>query len=60
MDLKSYDYLPLLIRGLNVLNGCKWRFYLQVVLTEVKHGSREMNHLNKRAMELVFHVLAVL
>lgn len=31
---------------------------MQVVLTEVKHDSGEMNHLNKRAMEISFSCLS--
>lgn len=33
-------------------HGCKWRLYLQVVLTEVKNDSGEMNLINKRATKL--------
>lgn len=54
MDLRSCDCSLRHIQGFNILNGCKWRFYVQVVLTEVKHGSGEMNHLNKRTMEISF------
>lgn len=31
---------------------------MQVVLTEVKHDSGEMSHLNKRAMEISFSCLS--
>lgn len=58
MDLKSHDRSLLHIQDFNFLNACKWRFYLQVVLIEVKPDSGEMNHLNKRAVEIIFSCLS--